>query len=167
MTGALPPADATAHRLGWNGLMKRITIASCTLVAAMTTIALTGCADLEDVMQKESSAEFDTAAEVAADWDTTVPWLPDDATGIRIHQSTAGEPAVLLTTSEAALDASRCVQTERRSAPAFSEDWSPDAYVDTVFACGDWAVIPTDTGWYGWTPNHPDEKAASLQSSPE
>jgi len=26
-----------------------------------------------------------------------------------------------------------------------------------VFACGSWAMIPTDDGWYGWTPSAPGE----------
>ena len=30
-----------------------------------------------------------------------------------------------------------------------------------VFAGGTWSVVPTDAGWFGWTPNHPDEAAQS------
>lgn len=142
--------------------MKKSTGLLAALVAAASVVALTGCAAITDALQNESSVAFDTADDVAAEWGKTAPWLPDDATDIRIHESTGGDPAVLLTTSSAELDPALCVETERKSAPVFTEEWSPDGYVDTVFACGDWAVIPTDSGWYGWTPNHPDERAASL-----
>lgn len=40
---------------------------------------------------------------------------------------------------------------------------APDAYdADTVFACGDWSVIPTGDGWYGWTPNSAEERSTAL-----
>jgi hypothetical protein len=167
MRREMPPADAMARPFGLNGLMKRIAIVPLALIAAISVVSLAGCASIKDQLQNESSVEFATATEVATEWDKTAPWLPEDATDIQIRQSAEGDPAVLLSTSDAALDPSLCVETERKSAPTFTEDWSPDSYVDTIFACGDWAVIPTDTGWYGWTPNHPDEKAASLQVSPE
>jgi hypothetical protein len=138
---------------------------SSALIAVISVVALAGCADIEDAVQNESSVEYDTTSEVAAKWVEAVPWLPEDASSIRIHHSVKGDPAILSATSDAALDPALCVETERRSAPAFTEDWSPESFVDTVFACGDWAVIPADTGWYGWTPNHPEEKAASLQLS--
>lgn len=167
MTGSVLQVDATATPFGLNERMKSTSTFPAVLVAAVSVVALTGCAGIEDAMQNESSVRFDTTAEVTAQWDGTAPWLPEDATDIRIHQSVQGDPAVLLSTSSADLDPALCVETERKSAATFSEPWSPDSYVDTVFACGDWAVIPTGTGWYGWTPNHPDEKAASLQTSSE
>jgi hypothetical protein len=161
------PADVVSPHFEVNGLMKKFRIASLAIIAAAPAVALSGCAGIEDVMENESSLEFDTTDDVVAQWGTTASWLPDDATSIRIHQSTQGEPAVLLSTSTTDLDPSVCIETERRSAPAFAEDWAPESYVDNVFACGDWAVIPTETGWYGWTPNHPDEKAASLRIASE
>lgn len=162
-----PGAATRRDPFGLNERMKRTSTFPAVLVAAVSVVALTGCAGIEDAMQNESSVRFDTTAEVTAQWDRTAPWLPEDATDIRIHQSVQGDPAVLLSTSSADLDPALCVETERKSAATFSEPWSPDSYVDTVFACGDWAVIPTGSGWYGWTPNHPDEKAASLQTSSE
>ena len=43
--------------------------------------------------------------------------------------------------------------------PVFAADWAPeDVYVDDVFACGDWAVMATDDGWFGWTPSAPGEQ---------
>ena len=167
MTRSILPDDASAEPFGLNERMKRMWMFPAALTAAVSVVALTGCAGIEDAMQNESSVSFDTTAEVTAQWDKTAPWLPEDATDIRIHQSVQGDPAVLLSTSAADLDPALCVETERKSAATFSGPWSPDSYVDTVFACGDWAVIPTETGWYGWTPNHPDEKAASLQTSSE
>jgi hypothetical protein len=148
--------------------MKKTRTVSVALIAALSIAALTGCASIQGALQKESAVEFDTAADVADEWDKSAPWLPEDATDIRIHQASQGDPAVLLSTSNAELDPSLCVEVERQSAATFTEDWAPDSYAaDNVFACGDWAVIPTANGWYGWTPNHPDEKAASLDLQSE
>jgi hypothetical protein len=50
----------------------------------------------------------------------------------------------------------------RQSANVYAFDDTPDVYaMDTLWACGVWSVVPTDTGWFGWTPNSPDEEAAS------
>lgn len=164
MTGVALSADAMAQPVGLNDPMKKMFTLPMALIAAVSVVALTGCAGIKDALQNESSVDFGTTAELTAQWGKSAPWLPEDATGIRIHQSVKGDPAILLSTSASELDPSLCVETVRKSAATFSEEWSPDSYVDTVFACGDWAVIPTDTGWYGWTPNHPDEKAAPLQA---
>jgi hypothetical protein len=167
MMGVALSADVMAQPCKLDDPMKKMSIVPLALMAAVSVVALTGCAGIQDALQNESSVEFDTTAEVDAQWEKTAPWLPEDATEIRIRESANGDPAVLLSTSATELDPSLCVETERKSAATFSEEWSPDSYVDTVYACGDWAVIPTDTGWYGWTPNHPDEKAASLEVSSE
>jgi hypothetical protein len=91
-----------------------------------------------------------------------VAWLPADATQIKTRKAAAGGPAILSATTTAQLDVSQCAETTRQSAPTYSDVWSPEnVYVDRVFACGDWAVIKTGSGWYGWTPNDPDEKAVS------
>jgi hypothetical protein len=167
MTRGRRSTDAESQDFGLNGYMNKLRSMSLVILGAMSALALAGCAAIGDTLQNESSIEFDTAAEVADEWEDTAPWLPDDATRIQIHQSVGGGPAILLSTSEGELDPSLCVETERKSAATFTQDWSPESYVDTVFACGDWAVIPTETGWYGWTPNHPDERAASLRVSSE
>ncbi len=132
------------------------------LLSALTAVSLVGCA-IGDALQNEKASEFPTAADVAERWEKSAPWLPDDATGILTREAPGADPAVLLATSSAPLDTEQCVEVERFSAPAYSVEGAPDPFVDTVFACGDWAVIPADGGWYGWTPNHPDEKAASEQ----
>jgi len=135
-------------------------------LAAVATFALAGCSDIMDELRNESASTFETTSELAKKWDKSAPWLPSDATTISVRESLAGDPAVLLATSAEALDASMCAETERRSAPAFSLDGSPSPYTDTVFVCGDWAVIATDGGWFGWTPNHPDEQKDALELLP-
>lgn len=112
------------------------------LVAVVSATALTGCAAITDQLRNEISREYPSRADLVAGWEKTAPWLPDDATDIRVRETRDGAPAVLLATSAAALDSGLCVETERRSAPTFDLDGAPDAYTETVFACGDWAVIP-------------------------
>lgn len=129
-----------------------------TLIAAT---ALTGCTAVSTILQKEKTGEY---ADVTAldDWDGNAPWVPSDATDIRTHESTDGKAAVLLLDSATDLDPTLCAEIDRESAPAFSIEGSPDVYkTDRVFACGDWTVAPADDGWYGWTPNDPDEKKQS------
>ena len=136
--------------------------AAALALAVIASVSLTGCVSIPQLLQNESSSTFPDAATVAADWDKSAPWLPADATDISVYESTNGDPASLRATSGASLDPAQCVEVDRQSAPTFVLDDTPDVYkIDTVFACGDWAVVPTDDGWYGWTPNHPDEKAAS------
>jgi len=121
---------------------------------------LSGCA-IGDTLNNERVSEFATASDLRAEWAKSADWLPADATDIRTRETPDAEPAVLAATSSTPLDPSLCVEVERLSGPVFSVDDAPNTYVDTVFACGAWAVIPTESGWYGWTPNHPDEQAAS------
>lgn len=139
-----------------------VTAALALAAAAAVSLSLTGCTSIQQMLQNESTGTYPDAAAVAADWDKTAPWLPADATDISVHESTKGDPATLLATSDSELDLSQCAEVPRQSAPTFAIDGAPNVYkIDTVYACGDWAVVPTDDGWYGWTPNHPDEKAAS------
>lgn len=142
---------------------RRITLLPLTLAAtAMAALALTGCTSLQQTLQDEHSDTYPDSAALAADWDKTAPWLPEDASDISMHETVDGDPASLLVSTDTELDLTTCAEVDRQSAPTFAIEGAPDAYsIDTVFACGDWAVVPTDDGWYGWTPNHPDEKAAS------
>ena len=130
---------------------------------AVALISLSGCAVL-DVVRHETGTDFDTTMDLANHWDKSAPWLPADATDITTRESTQGDPAILRAVSTSELDPALCAEVERQSGPVFEQDWSVDAFVDTAWACGDWTVIPTDDGWYGWTPNHPDEKAQSPSS---
>jgi hypothetical protein len=137
--------------------MNKFPIAAAALVAAL---ALSGCSQIHDGLTGEASHAFSSATDLDGNWDRDLPWLPEDSGDIRVHES-RGEPAVLRLVSDAELDPAQCAEVERLSGPAFDEEWSPDAYVDQAWACGDWTLIPTDDGWYGWTPNDPDEAAQS------
>ncbi|MFC0680913.1 hypothetical protein ACFFGH_24045 [Lysobacter korlensis] len=144
--------------------MNKTTALSAVLLSSLI-VPLTGCAALMDQLENEASTQFDSTADLEKNWGKAAPWLPSDATGIQTHESTAGDPAILSAKSVAPLEPSVCAETERHSAPAFQEEWSPsNVFVDRVYACGDWTVIPTEDGWFGWTPNDPDEKAASPAS---
>lgn len=123
---------------------------------------LTGCTTISDVLYHQESNRFASADELTEDWDKTAPWLPEDATDIKTHESTTGPPAILAATTATALDPTMCAEVTRESSPEFVQSWSPgDTYVDSVWACGEWAVLRTDNGWFGWTPSDPDEQAKS------
>lgn len=139
---------------------KRFLPLSAAIVIA--SLALGGCSDLANQLQPTKDADFSSAQDLAENWNQPAEWVPADATEIKTQEASAGGPAILAATTDTELDASLCSETDRQSAPVYSEAWSPeDVYVDSVFACGNWAVMKTDTGWYGWTPNDPDEKAVS------
>ena len=135
-----------------------------TLIAAgalLTAVSLSGCS-IADTLQNESSHEFESVTVMDADWNADAAWVPSDATDIRVHASLNGEIAILAATTTDDLDPALCAEVERQSGPVYGEDWAPDAYsADEAWACGVWTVIPTDDGWFGWTPNDPDEQQAS------
>ncbi|MEL5990109.1 hypothetical protein ACOKGD_07545 [Microbacterium phosphatis] len=136
--------------------------AAASVAALLLLPSLAGCAAAEAALQQEASHEFATHDELVKGWKREAPWVPADAQSIRIRESLAGEPASLAVVSESDLTTDLCAEVERKSAPTIVLEKTPDVYkIDRVFACGDWAVVETDDGWYGWTPVHPDERAAS------
>lgn len=131
------------------------------LLAAIGLTA-SGCSVVDEVAHDQKSAEFADTAALTADGGLTVPWLPDDSTAIRVTRSTQADDAAVAVASEADLSTSLCAEVPRLSAPAYAVDDTVDVYDHaSVFACGEWSVVETPTGWLGWTPNHPDEKAQS------
>jgi hypothetical protein len=144
--------------------MKKLHMIRVAALLGFGAFALSGCSTITEQLQNERSSQFESTTDLEERWDKTAPWLPADATDIRTHESTKGDPAILSATTDAALDSSLCAETPRQSSPMFAQPWSPadkDVFVDAAFACGDWTVIAIPGGWYGWTPNDPDEKAVS------
>ncbi|MBO3664175.1 hypothetical protein [Microbacterium stercoris] len=138
----------------------RLSVAA--LTAAFLVPSLAACAAVGDALQREATHEFASRDELAHEWSREAPWVPADAETIRIRESLGGEPASLALVSASDLDPETCADVERRSAPTLAVEKTPDVYkIDRVFVCGKWAVVPTEDGWYGWTPVHPDERAAS------
>ncbi len=114
-------------------------------------------------MHKQSTQTFEDADAFRADASVDADWVPHDATALTLRTSTIedADDAALLLTSTMTLPED-CVETVRTSAPTWTLDDAPSAYeAKTVFVCGDWSVIPSDDGWFGWTPNSDEEKAAS------
>ena len=124
-------------------------------------LSLTGCSAVTDLLHNETESEFADRAAFEKDWPraSSAEWLPDDAQLIHVRQSGDGTVAIIGFASASELDAEQCVETDRMSAPSFTDDWAPsEVFVDRVFACGDWAAMPTDDGWFGWTPSAPGEQ---------
>lgn len=134
-----------------------IPVLAAGLVAASS---LAGCA-VVDTLRNEGSASFATTTELSESWAKTAPWLPADAVDIKIREATNGDTAMLRATTSTDLDPAKCAEIDRQSAPVYAQDWAPDPYVDKAWVCDNWTVIPTDDGWFGWTPNDPDEQALS------
>jgi hypothetical protein len=134
------------------------------LLAAVIPAAmvLSGCSVVDELVYHERTAEFETASDLTMEWPGMAAWVPDDASDIRIRESTEGDVASLLLTSDSSLDTVLCAEVDRLSAPALTVEGAPDPYtIADAFACGAWTVVAADDGWYGWTPNAPDEAAHS------
>ena len=140
----------------------RTALAAPALIVA-GLLALTGCSAYDSLVHKQSTSTFEDAGAFADGAEVDADWLPTDATEITVRTSTledAADAVVMLTSSSPV--SGDCTETERSSAPAWVLDEAPDPYTaKTVFVCGDWSMIATDDGWYGWTPNSDDERAAA------
>lgn len=134
--------------------------ASTLLTAGM--LSLTGCSVYDSLIHKQTTSTFEDVEAFDAGAEIDADWLPSDATEITVRTSTIekAEEAVILLTSDSALDG--CAETGRYSAPAWALDKAPDPYAaKTAFACGDWTVMASEQGWYGWTPNSDEERSAA------
>jgi hypothetical protein len=109
---------------------------------------------------------FASVKALEANWNKKATWLPSDSTSIQTHGSSKNPPAILVAKTRTALDPAKCVKTTRLSGPDYAASWEPNAYVKSAWVCGDWDVIPTGSGWFGWTPNSPKERAAIAVGRP-
>ncbi|MBN9142237.1 MAG: hypothetical protein J0H23_15590 [Micrococcales bacterium] len=140
----------------------RRTVAFLLAAVIPAAVVLSGCSLVDEVVYQQRSERFSTVTELTTDWAGSAPWVPDDADDIRIRESMNGNVVVMLVSSEAELDGGLCAEVERQSGPSYALEGAPDPYAATgAYACGDWTVIAADGGWYGWTPNDPEERTAS------
>lgn len=142
--------------------MNARTVLAVPVLIVAGLITLSGCSVYDSLVHKQTTSSFDDADAFAKDGEVDADWVPDDATDITVRRSTLDDAAdaVILLTSGSPLDGCRAV--DRRSAPSWVLDDAPDPYTaDTVFACGQWSVIASDDGWFGWTPNSAEERSAA------
>lgn len=139
----------------------RRTIGLVTL-SILAGVSLAGCSLVDELAHKKTSESYDSASAFEEASDVEAAWIPADATQIVIARSTSADDVSILLRSSSELDAEACVEVARSSAPSYYIKDSPDVYDhDEVFACGAWSIVRADTGWFGWTPNHPDERRAA------
>ncbi|WP_150307747.1 hypothetical protein [Planctomonas psychrotolerans] len=131
-----------------------------TMAALLVASTLAGCTMTNDAVYKTRTTTFDSHDSMAGD----IPgWIPTDATAITRVQARDGDATSILLTSAEEPDADLCTTTPRLSAPTMQIAGAPDVYGtdgDTVFSCGDWTVMVSPDGWYGWTPVTEDPAAA-------
>jgi hypothetical protein len=130
------------------------------MAALLVGSTLAGCTMTNDLLHKTKTTTFDSRGSMAGN----IPgWIPADATAITRVQTSDGDASSILLTSAEEPDADLCTSTPRLSAPTIGIDGAPDVYDadgDTVFSCGDWTVMVSPDGWYGWTPVTEDPAAA-------
>jgi hypothetical protein len=145
-----------------------IRVLAAAAFVALSAGMLSGCSVVDELLYKQKASSFESAAGAPESSFAHAAWVPDDATDIRIVESTAAaDPtAVILLTSPASLAPAECAEIDRMSGAAYTIDGAPDPYeAKTAYACGAWTVIAAEDGWFGWTPNHPDEEALSPSGS--
>jgi hypothetical protein len=144
-------------------LMKAPTVLAIATSMTLGLVFLTGCSAYDSLVHKQSTSTFANVETFNAGSTTEAAWIPTDATEITVRTSTlakASDAVILLDSGSALLG--DCAEVERYSAPAWVLDDAPDPYkADSVFVCGDWSVMSTETGWYGWTPNSDEERSAA------
>ncbi|WP_210505374.1 hypothetical protein [Naasia sp. SYSU D00057] len=129
-----------------------VAFAGCALL-----IALTGCAQLTDLVEKRHEERFDTYAQAADGWvGVEMPsWIPDDATHLHNVATTDESQSLIRVTSDSELP-DVCSPAERSGMPALTVDWAPtedwtvEDWPDEVALCGDYEVVPYEDGWIGW-----------------
>lgn len=140
----------------------RTALAAPALVIA-GLLSLTGCSAYDSLVHRQATSTFDDVDGFERDAEVDASWIPADASEITVRTSTiddAADAVILLISTSGLPD--ECVEVERYSAPAWVLDDAPDPYTaKTVFACGDWSVMASDDGWFGWTPNSEDERSAA------
>ncbi|MCS3444136.1 hypothetical protein [Microbacterium phyllosphaerae] len=139
----------------------RTALAAPTLIV-VGLLSLTGCSAYDSLVHKQATSTFDDTTAFDDGAEVDAEWIPADATEITVRTSTMEDAAdaVILLTSGSAL--SDCTEVKRHSAPSWVLDGAPDPYeAKTVFACGDWSVVASDDGWFGWTPNSEEERNAA------
>ena len=120
--------------------------------AILAAVALTGCTNISDVVERVHSESFDTRADAASGW-VGVPmpdWLPDDAAAIRTTATLNESNAVI---AFAGGEPSGCEEGERSTLPFDGRYGGFDdasALPDTVLRCGPYEVHETAEGWLAW-----------------
>ncbi|MBA8817039.1 hypothetical protein FHX48_002133 [Microbacterium halimionae] len=121
--------------------------------ALLTVTSLAGCTAVDDLLYSKTTTTSDSLDSLAGDAPT---WIPGDATDITQVQTRDGAATSILLASDRDLDADLCTRVPRLSAPTIEVVGAPDVYGadgDAVFSCGEWTVMASADGWYGWTPS--------------
>lgn len=122
--------------------------------ALLATVALTGCSTIKDSLTHRHELAFDDYAAAADGWDKLPDWVPTDATDITVRETTNAPIAIVGLASPS--DPVGCTEAEREYIPGIGGDWAPTDYPHTVLRCGDYEVMATDAGWFGWTISETD-----------
>jgi hypothetical protein len=135
--------------------------------AALLAVAgLAGCTAADDLLHGSITTTADGRDDISGG---APAWVPEDASDIRVVSGSRGDATSMLLTSSADLDPAVCVEVPRLSAPTMQVEGAPDVYdkkVTTVFSCGDWSVLASPDGWYGWTPATEDDAAPTTTPAP-
>lgn len=124
--------------------------AAAGLVAPLLVLALAACNPM-DAIEKVHSEEFADRAAASKGWvGTALPsWIPTDAKTIKNTAATNETNAVI--SIEGGSEPEGCTETDRRGLPFDSRYGSlGEPLPTTVFACGPYEVVATETGWLGW-----------------
>ena len=127
------------------------TAATTAFATGIVLIALTGCAQIGDVISKQHREDFPTYEAAADGWvGVDIPdWIPDDATDLRNLATLDETVSVMRVVTDTDL-AGSCETAPRTGLPQLAADWSTEVWPDDVQRCGDYEVMAMEDGWLGW-----------------
>lgn len=126
-------------------------VAAAAFAGAVALVALTGCAQLVELVDNRHEEQFPTYKAAAEGWvGVELPsWIPEDAVDLRNTATNDETVAVIRVTSDSPLP-DDCTTEERSGIPSLEADWSTEEWPDRVARCGDYEVMLVDGGWLGW-----------------
>ena len=127
------------------------TTAAVAFATGLAVLALTGCAEIHNLVSKQHEEQFATYSAAAEDWKgVDIPgWIPDDATDLR-NVATLDETVSVVRVVTSSDLAGSCETTPREGIPQLAVDWSTEEWPLEVQVCGDYEVMPMQDGWLGW-----------------
>ena len=125
--------------------------ATAAFAVGAVLIALTGCAQISDVLSNQHREEFATYEEAVDGWvGVDIPaWIPADSTDLRNLATVDETVAVVRVVTDSKLPRT-CQLVPREGLPQLAVDWSTQKWPDEVQRCGDYEVMAMDDGWLGW-----------------
>jgi hypothetical protein len=125
-----------------------------TAMGLVATLGLSGCALVNEFSSNQKERVFATVTDVQTSADEAFvppPFVPTDATDVKMRMITNGPGEILRFTTASALDAEACAPGELDGAALLESTWWPATVPTEGLVCdSDWQVFQIDGHTYAW-----------------